>query len=128
MNETAGSSITHMAVTLTGVVRDLSEKVNDLGTQMAATLQKSADQTTSATSMVVDKVEKWSSRSAEQLEQVIEQLHSRANDVKDVEYQFESLNAALSEITSDVNVMSVRLQELTDSLERMRGSADAKRA
>ncbi len=128
MNETAGSSITHMAVTLTGVVRDLSGKVNDLGTQMAATLQKSADQTTSATSMVVDKVEKWSSRSAEQLEQVIEELHSRANDVKEMEYQFASLNAALSEITSDVNGMSERLQELTDSLERMRGGADAKRA
>ena len=128
MNETAGSSITHMAVTLTGVVRDLSEKVNDLGTQMAATLQESVEQTNSATSTVVDKVEKWSSRSARQLDEVIEQLHSRANDVKDMEYQFASLNAALSEITADVNVMSARLQELTDSLERLGGTPDARRA
>ena len=126
MNETAGSSITHMAVTLTAVVRDLSEKVNDLGTQMAATLQTSVEQTNGATSTVVDKVEKWSSRSAEQLEEVIAQLHSRANDVKEMEYQFASLNAALSEITADVNVMSERLQELTDSLERLRGAPDAK--
>ena len=128
MNETAGSSITHMAVTLTGVVRDLSENVNDLGTQMAATLQESVEQTNSATSTVVDKVEKWSSRSARQLEEVIEQLHSRANDVKDMEYQFATLNAALSEITADVNVMSARLQELTDSLERLGGAPDARRA
>jgi hypothetical protein len=127
MNETAGSSITHMAVTLTGVVRGLSEQVNDLGTQMAAAIQKSAEQTADTRSAVVEKVEAWSSRNAEQFEQVIKQLHSRADEAKEMEYQFASLNAALSEITSDVNVMSERLQELTDSLERLRGS-DAKRA
>jgi hypothetical protein len=127
MNETAGSSITHMAVTLTGVVRDFSEQVNDLGTQMAAAIQKSAEQTADTTSAVVEKVEASSSRNAEQFEQVIKQLHSRADEAKEMEYQFASLNAALSEITSDVNVMSERLQELTDSLERLRGS-DAKRA
>ena len=128
MNETAGSSVTHMAVTLTGVVRDLSERVNELGTQMAAALQQSAEQTAGATSAVVDKVEDWSSRSTEQLEHVIEELHSRANEAKEMEYQFASLNAALSEITSDVNAMSGRLQDLTESLERLRGSTDAKRA
>jgi hypothetical protein len=128
MNETAGSSVTHMAVTLTGVVRDLSEKVNDLGTQMAAALQKSSEQTNSVSSTLAERVETWSSRSAEQLEQVIEQLQSHANDAKEVEYQFATLNAAVSEITSDVNIMSERLQELTESLERLRGSADAKRA
>ena len=127
MNETAGSSITHMAVTLTGVVRDLSERVSGLGTEMAGALQKSAEQASGATSAVVDKVENWSARNTEQLEHAIEQLHSRANDAKEVEYQFASLNAALSEITSDVNAMSERLQELTESLERLRGSADAKR-
>lgn len=128
MNETAGSSITHMAVTLTGVVRDLSEKVNDLGTHMAATLETSVEQTNNATATVVDKMEKWSSRSAQQMQEVIEQLHGRANDMKDVEYQFASLNAALSEITADVNVMSARLQELTDSLEKLGGAPDARRA
>ena len=128
MNDTAGSSMTHMAATLTGVVRDLSERMDGLGTQMAAALHKSAEQTSGATAAVVDKVEKWSSRSHEELEHVIEQLRSRANDAKEVEYQFASLNAALSEITSDVNAMSERLQELTESLDRLRGSADAKRA
>jgi septal ring factor EnvC (AmiA/AmiB activator) len=62
------------------------------------------------------------------MEEVIEQLHSRANDMKDMEYQFASLNAALSEITADVNVMSARLQELTDSLEKLGGAPDARRA
>jgi methyl-accepting chemotaxis protein len=128
MNDTTGSSMTHMAATLTGVVRNLSERMDDVGTQMAATLQKSAEQTSGATAAVVDKVEKWSSRSHEQIEHVIEQLRSRANDAKEMEYQFASLNAALSEITSDVNAMSERLQELTESFERLRGSADAKRA
>lgn len=59
---------------------------------------------------------------------MIEQLQVRANEAKEMEYQFASLNAALSEITGDVNAMSERLQELTESLERIKGSADAKRA
>jgi hypothetical protein len=126
MNETAGSSATHMAVTLTGVVRDLTERVNDLGAEVAAAVEKSAEQTSAVTSAVAETAERLSSRSAEQLEQAIEQL--RANDAKEMEYQFATLNAALSEITSDVNAMSERLQELTDSLEKLRGSADAKRA
>jgi methyl-accepting chemotaxis protein len=128
MNDTAGSSITHMAVTLTGVVRDLSEKVNDLGAQMAAALQKTSEQTAETTAAVVENMEKLSSRRSEQLDQVIEQLHIHADEAKEMEYQFASLNAALSEITTDVNAMSERLQELTESLERLRGSADAKRA
>jgi molybdopterin-binding protein len=128
MNDTAGSSITHMAATLNGVVRELSDKVNDLGTQTAAALQKSTEQTTEATSAVVEKLEKWSSRRSDQLEEVIEQLHARANDAKEMEYQFASLNAALSEIAGDVNAMSDRLQEVTQSLEKLRGSANAQRA
>lgn len=55
-------------------------------------------------------------------------MQVRANEAKEMEYQFASLNAALSEITGDVNAMSERLQELTESLERIKGSADAKRA
>jgi len=128
MNDTAGSSITHMAATLNGVVRDLSEKVNDLGAQTAVALQRSTEQTTDATSAVMETLEKWSSRNSEQLEEVIEQLQARTNDAKEMEYQFASLNAALSEITSDVNAMSERLQEVTQSLEKLRGSADAQRA
>jgi hypothetical protein len=128
MNDTAGSSMTHMAATLTGVVRDLSERMDNVGAQMATALQKSAEQTSGATAALVEKVEKWSSSSQEEIEHVIEQLRSRANDAKEMEYQFASLNAALSEITSDVNAMSERLQELTESFDRMRGSADAKRA
>jgi hypothetical protein len=128
MNETAGSSVTHMAVTLTGVVRDLSEKVNDLGTQMAATLQKSSEQTNSVSSAIAETVETWYLRSAEQLEQGREQHRSHANADEQVEYQCANWNSAISEINSDVNLMSERLQELTESLERLRGSTDAKRA
>jgi molybdopterin-binding protein len=128
MNETAGSSATHMAVTLTGVVRDLTEKVNDVGAEVAAAVQKSAEQSSAVTAAMAETIEKLSSSSAEQLERVMEQLRSRANEAKEMEYQFATLNAALSEITSDVNAMSERLQEVTESLEKLRGSADAKRA
>jgi chromosome segregation ATPase len=113
---------------VTGVARELSDKVNELGTQMTVALQKTAEQTTDATLAVAEKLEKYSARNADQLEDLIEQLQAHANDAKEMDYQFASLNEALGEITGDVNAMSERLQELTLSLERLRGSANAHRA
>ncbi|MGH9773076.1 MAG: hypothetical protein ACRD4Q_15480, partial [Candidatus Acidiferrales bacterium] len=53
MNETAGTSVTQMAATLTGVVHDLSTKVAGLGQQMSATMQENTSKATSAASAVV---------------------------------------------------------------------------
>lgn len=120
MNETAGASVSHMAATLTGVVHDLSNKVNDLGAQMAAALQRSAEQTTSAASTVVEKADKWSARSTEQLEHLVQQLQGHTKSSKEVEdslmtalglfnsslNQYASLNSALNKVASEVNAMA----------------------
>jgi hypothetical protein len=120
MNESAGASVSRMAATLTGVVHDLSTKVNDLGAQMAAALEKSAEQTTNAASTVVEKADKWSARSAEQLEQLMQQLQTHTKNAKEVEdglmaafglfndslSQYASLNSALNKIASEANAMA----------------------
>ncbi len=120
MSETAGVSVNDMAATLTAVVQGLSIKLNDLGAQLTATLQRSAEQTTSAAAAVVDRADKWSSRSAEQLRQVIEQLAGSVKSSKEVENalvaafglfrksleQYASLNAGLDRIAGEVNAMA----------------------
>jgi hypothetical protein len=120
MNESAGASVSRMAATLTGVVHDLSTKVNDLGAQMAAALEKSAEQTTNAASTVVEKADKWSARSAEQLEQLMQQLQTHTKNAKEVEdglmaafglfndslSQYASLNSALNKIAGEANAMA----------------------
>jgi hypothetical protein len=120
MNETAGSSVSHMAATLTGVVHDLSIKVSALGDQMSISLQKSSELTTNAASAVVERADKWSSRSAEQLEQLVRQLETHTKNTKEVEStlmsalglfndslgQYTSLNAGLNKIASEVNAMA----------------------
>jgi hypothetical protein len=119
MNETAGSSVSHMATALTAVVHELSCKVNDLVAQMAATLQKNAEQTTNAAAVVVERADRWSSRSAEQVDQLVRQLETHTGATKEVESalmsavrlfndslsQYASLNAGLQEIANQVSAM-----------------------
>jgi predicted nucleic acid-binding Zn-ribbon protein len=120
MNETAGSSVTQMAATLTAVVHDLSSRVGDLGVQMADTLQKNAQQASNTAAVVVDRAHKWSSQSAQQLEQLIGQLESHSKNTKEIEStlmaavglfnnslaQYASLNVGLTRIANEVNAMA----------------------
>jgi len=120
MNESAGSSVNQMAATLTGVVHDLSSKVNELGLKMAETLHKNAEEATSTAATVVDRADKWSSKNAEQLEHLIGQLETHSTNTKEIEHtlmatlglfnsslsQYASLNAGLNKIANEVNAMA----------------------
>jgi hypothetical protein len=120
MNESAGASVNQMASTLTGVVHDLSNKVNDLGIKMAETLHKNAEHASSAAAAVVDRADKWSSQNSQQLEHLISQLETHSNNTKEIEKtlmstlglfnsslsQYASLNAGLNKIASEVNAMA----------------------
>jgi hypothetical protein len=120
MNESAGASVNQMAATLTGVVHDLSNKVNDLGMKMAETLHKNAEHASSTAAAVVDRADKWSSQSAQQLEHLIGQLETHSRNTKEIENtlmttlglfnssltQYASLNAGLNKIANEVNAMA----------------------
>ena len=120
MNETAGSSVSQMAATLTGVVHDLSSKVNELGVKMADTLHKNAEHASSTAAAVVDRADKWSSQSTRQLEHLIVQLEAHSTNTKEIENtlmatlglfndslsQYASLNSGLNKIASEVNAMA----------------------
>jgi hypothetical protein len=120
MNESAGASVSQMAATLTGVVHDLSNKVSDLGVKMAETFHKNAEQASSTAAAVVDRADKWSSQSAQQLEHLIGQLETHSKNTKEIENtlmatlglfnssltQYASLNAGLNKIANEVNAMA----------------------
>ena len=131
MNETAGTSVTQMAATLTGVVHDLSTNVAELGQQMAATMQENTSKATSAASVVVEQAGAWSAKSAEQLTQLLEAQKSHVDNIKDVDGALESalalfndslgrytaLNADLGKIGGDINANAVAVAGATRNMQ-----------
>jgi DNA repair exonuclease SbcCD ATPase subunit len=118
LNESAGSSVSHMAATLTGVVHDLSNKVGELGVKMAETLHKNAEQASNTAAAVVDRADKWSSQSAQQLEHLIGQLESHSKNTKEIE---NTLMAALGLFNSSLS----KYASLNDGLNRIANSVNA---
>ena len=120
MNESTGTSVNQMAATLTSVVHDLSTKVSELGINMAETLHKNAEQASNTATAVVERADKWSSQSAQQLEHLIGQLESHSRNTKEIEdtlmaalglfnsslSQYASLNTGLNKIANEVNAMA----------------------
>lgn len=84
MNETAGSSVNKMAATLTTVVHDLSNRVNELGDKMSDSILNSAGLATGAASEIISKADQWTTRSAEQLADLLEAHRSELGIVKDL--------------------------------------------
>ena len=120
LNESTGASVNQMAATLTTVVHDLSKRVGDLGVQMAETLQHNAQHASSTAASVVDKADKWSTQSAQKLEELIGQLEAHSRNTKEIENtlmatlglfnnsltQYTSLNEGLNKIANSVNAMA----------------------
>jgi len=87
---------------------------------MAETLHKNAEHASSTAAAVVDRADKWSSQSSQQLEHLISQLETHSNNTKEIEKtlmstlglfnsslsQYASLNAGLNKIANEVNAMA----------------------
>ena len=85
MHQATDTSVNHITTTLTAVVHDLSTRVTELGQQMSQTVTASAGEATGAARDVIEKAGQWSTRSAEQLAQLLERHHSQLDRVQDVQ-------------------------------------------
>jgi hypothetical protein len=85
MHQATDTSVNHITTTLTAVVHDLSTRVTELGQQMSQTVTASAGEATGAARDVIEKAGQWSTRSAEQLVQLLEKHHSQLDRVQDVQ-------------------------------------------
>jgi len=130
INETAGSSVTRMASTLTAVVHDLSTKVSDLGEQMTKSMMESAGHATGVATAVVEQASNWSSRNAEQLAQLLERHQAHLGRIEDLKgaldatlaefkdgiQQHAAVTSDLRKITSDVSVTAAHASEATKTM------------
>lgn len=92
LKETTGSSVNEMSATLTAVTHGLSEKVSQLGEQMTRVIKESSDNATGAAQEVIHKAGVWTSRSAEQLDQLIEKYQAQLELTSELK---DSLKSAL---------------------------------
>lgn len=117
LKETANSSVNDMTLKLTSVTHDLSEKVSQLGEQMAEVMQKSSTDTTTAAKEVIQKAGDWSGQNSAKLDQLIEkyqtqiELTSELKDslttallgFKDSIIKYGQITTDLKQVTNDVN-------------------------
>ena len=129
LKETTGSSVTEMSATLTAVTHNLSEKVSELGEQMTKTIKESSDNATGAAQEVIHKAGVWTSKSAEQLDQLVEKYQSQVeltaelNDAmktaligfKDSLGKYGQVTVDLKQVTNDVNI-TVKLMTQVSSV------------
>lgn len=85
MHQATDTSVHQITTTLTAVVHDLSTRVTELGQQMSQTVTASAGEATGAARDVIEKAGQWSTRSAEQLAQLLEKHYSQFDRVQDVQ-------------------------------------------
>jgi hypothetical protein len=85
LNETANTSTTRMTQALGALVVDLSTKVADLNSQMAKSVEENTSRASNAASTVIEQAGAWSSKSNEQLEQILERQKAHLQNVRDVE-------------------------------------------
>jgi hypothetical protein len=85
LNETANTSTTRMTEALGALVVDLSTKVADLNSQMAKSVEENTSRASNAASIVIEQAGAWSSKSNEQLEQILERQKAHLQNVLDVE-------------------------------------------
>jgi hypothetical protein len=118
LKETTGSSVTEMSATLTAVTQNLSIKVSELGEQMTKTIKESSDNATGAAQEVIHKAGVWTSKSAEQLDQLVEKYQSQVeltaelNDAmktaligfKDSLGKYGQVTDDLKQVTNNVNL------------------------
>lgn len=129
LKETTGSSVTEMSATLTAVTHNLSEKVSELGEQMSQAIKESSDNATGAAKEVIHKAGAWTSKSAEQLDQLVEKYQSQVeltaelNDAmkaalvgfKDSLGKYGQVTGDLKQVANDVNI-TVKLMTQVSSV------------
>jgi flagellar motor protein MotB len=85
MHQATDTSVNHITTTLTAVVHDLSTRVTELGQQMSQTVTASAGEATGMARAVIERADQWSTRSTEQLAQLLEKHHSQLDRVQKVQ-------------------------------------------
>jgi hypothetical protein len=123
MHDATGTSVNHITTTLTAVVHDLSTRVAELGQQMSQAVTASAGQATGAARAVIEKADQWSSRSAEQLAQLLEKHQSHFDRVQDVQRILDTTLAQFRQTLTEYTAVMMNLSQIATQTSAMVTSA-----
>ena len=119
MHDATGTSMNHITTTLTAVVHDLSTRVTELGQQMSQTVTASAGQATGVARAVIEKADQWSSRSAEQLSQLLEKHQSHLDRVQDVQRILDTTLAHFRKTLAEYTAVMTNLSQIATQTNAM---------
>lgn len=132
LRETANTSVNDMTLKLTFVTQNLSEKITQLGEQMAGVMQKTSDDTTKAANDVVQKAGDWSNKSSAQLDQLIEKYQSQLELTSDLKNELNTtllrfndsigkygqVTTDLKQVTGDVNITVSLMTQASENIKQ----------
>lgn len=123
INETAGSSVSQMAATLTTVVHDLSTKVSELGNQVSNTMLESASKTAGAANAVVEQASAWSTRNAEQLAQLLDRHEGHLDQISDIRATLDTVLGRFKEALGQYTIVTTDLRQITNQVSTLAAAA-----
>ena len=123
IHETAGSSVSQMSATLTGVVLDLSNKVNQLSEQMSESVLTSAQLATDTTNTVIENAKSWSLQNAEQLAQLLERHQGHLDRIEDVRTTLDDTLSRFKEALGQYTTVTANLREISVQVSALTTSA-----
>lgn len=113
MHQATDTSVHHITTTLTAVVHDLSTRVTELGQQMSQTVTASAGEATGVARAVIERADQWSTRSAEQLAQLLEKHHGQLDRVQDVQSALDATLVQFKGTLSEYTIVTRNLSQIT---------------
>ena len=112
MHQATDTSVNHITTTLTVVVHDLSTRVTELVQQMSQTVTANAREATGGARAVIERADQWSTRSAEQLAQLLEKHHSQLDRVQDVQRTLDASLIKFKEMLTEHTTVTTNLFQI----------------
>ena len=112
LQDHAGESMGSMEKAMAAITLDMSRKMTDLSTQMAAVIEKTSERSTGSAREVLDQAGSLASRSTEQLAALLERHSAEMSKVDDLR---DALDSTLRQFTSAIG----RYNETTEGLEKL---------
>ena len=122
MNETASTSVDRMNATLAAVVHQLSQEVTGLSDKMTTSIIDSAGLATGAANEVIQKADRWSNQSAEQLRQLLETHHAQLDTVKALRLALEQSLVEFNNALTRYGTVSLSVEHAVASVSGAAGS------
>ena len=119
MHQATDTSVNHITTTLTAAVHDLSTRVTELGQHMSQSVTASAGEATGMARAVIERADQWSTRSTEQLAQLLEKHHSQLDRVQNVQHILDATLEQFRETLSNYTIVTRNFSQIVTQTSTM---------